>query len=74
MKFKIITKKTISHEAGQKLFQARKGRRRILAVLLVLIILMFLMILRPSVIRKKHLKNYGAATGFLPEHSGPHIT
>jgi hypothetical protein len=59
MKFKIITKKTIPDEEGQKLWKARKSRRRILAVLIVLAILMLLVILRPSVIRKKHLKIYG---------------
>ncbi len=57
---------------GQKPQKTRKFRRRILAVLIVLIILMVLMILRPSVIRKKHFKVYGAAIGFLPaEDSSP---
>lgn len=65
MKFKLITKKTISNEEGQKIWQARKSRRRILWIILVVIILMFLMILRPSVIRKKHLRTYGAENGFL---------
>ena len=59
MKFKLITKKTISNQEGQKFWKARKFRRRIQAVLIVLAILMLLMILRPSVIRKKHLKIYG---------------
>jgi hypothetical protein len=63
MKFKLITKKTIPTEEGQKLWKARKSRRRILWILIVVIILMFLMILRPSVIRKKHLRTYGAEIG-----------
>ena len=75
MKFKIITKKTISNEEGQKLFKARKFWLQILAILLVVIILVFLMILRPSVIRKKHFRSYGAEIGNLaPENSCPYVT
>jgi heme/copper-type cytochrome/quinol oxidase subunit 2 len=65
MKFKITTKKTISNGEAQKRWKARQSRRRILAIILVVIILMFLMILRPSVIRKKHLRSYGAEIGHL---------
>jgi len=42
---------------GQKPQETRKFRP--LTVLIVLAILMLLMILRPSVIRKKHLRIYG---------------
>jgi hypothetical protein len=66
MKFNITTKKTSANGAGQKLWKARKFRRRILTIILVVIILMFLMILRPSIIRKKHFKSYGAEIGYLP--------
>jgi hypothetical protein len=63
---------------GQKPRETRKFRRRILAVLIVLAILMLLMILRPSVIRKKHFKIYGAEIrthgldlSFPPSHTFP---
>jgi hypothetical protein len=60
---------------GQKPQGTRSIRPRILAVLIVLIILILLVILRPSILRKKHLKIYGAETGFLPaENSHPYLT
>jgi hypothetical protein len=75
MKFKIITKKTIDKGEAQQFWKARQSRKRILAIILVVIILLFLMILRPSVIRKKHLRTYGAEIGHLaPENSYPYIT
>ena len=60
---------------GQKPLKTRLFRPQMLAGLIVLIILMVLMILRPSVIRKKHVKIYGAAIGFFaPENSSPYLT
>jgi hypothetical protein len=74
MKFKIIIKKTISDEEDQRLWRARQSRRRILAIILIVIILMILMILRPSVMRKKHFRVYGAEIGHLaPEKSYPYV-
>jgi heme/copper-type cytochrome/quinol oxidase subunit 2 len=65
MKFKITTKKTIPDVEAQKAWKSRQSRKLTLAIILVVIILMFLMILRPSVIRKKHLRSYGAEIGHL---------
>jgi hypothetical protein len=65
MKFKITTKKTIPDVEAQKAWKSRQSRKLTLAIILVVIILMFLMILRPSVIRKKHLRSYGAEIGYL---------
>jgi hypothetical protein len=65
MKFKITTKKTIPDVEAQKAWKARQSKKLILAIILIVIILMFLMILRPSVIRKKHLRSYGAEIGHL---------
>jgi hypothetical protein len=50
---------------GQKPQKTRLCRPRILAVLIILVILMLLMILRPSIIRKKHFKVYGAEIDLL---------
>ena len=47
-------------------------RPRLLAILIILVILIILMVLRPSNIRKKHLRIYGAEIGHVvPKNSYP---